>query len=69
MNSLPAPCKIVGRRRIPATPAERHERSWRLEREVRLLNPFPRPRGFVFKVRTWGEWEAWKKAQTNPRLW
>ncbi len=41
----------------------------RLEREVDLLNPFPRPRGFVFKARTWQEWEKWRASQDNPRLW
>jgi hypothetical protein len=61
--------KVVGRRRAPETPHERHERAWRLEREVELLHPWPRPRGFVFKARTWEEYERWRAAQENPRLW
>lgn len=64
-----SPAKIVGQRRGPQTPAEFHARSVRLEREVDLLNPFPRPRGFVFKARTWQEWEKWRASQDNPRLW
>ncbi len=65
MNAL----KIVGKRPPPATAAEFHERSWILEREINLLNPFPRPHGFVIKARTWDEWEKWRAAQSNPRLW
>lgn len=61
--------KIVGRIRLPGTPAENVLRAAKLEREVQLLNPFPRPRGFVFKAKTWDEWEAWKASQKNPRLW
>jgi hypothetical protein len=60
--------KIVGTRKPPQTPEEFHARSWRLEQEIRLINPFPRPRGFVVKAKTWEEWERWRRAQTNPRL-
>ena len=65
MNAI----KIVGNRRPPSSPAEFHTRSWLLEREIDLLNPFPRPRGFVFKARTWREWEQWRRGGENPRLW
>ena len=51
-----------------AIPAECLRRAWRLERELNLLNPFPRPRGFVFKAKTWEEWHAWRAAHENPRL-
>ncbi len=61
--------KIVGKRRPLSTPAEFHERSRLLEREIDLLNPFPRPRGFVFKARTWAEWEQWRRRGDNPRIW
>lgn len=60
--------KVVGRRRPCNDPADCVERAWRLERELDLLNPFPRPRGFVFKAKTWEEWHAWRAAQSNPRL-
>ncbi len=40
-----------------------------LQAQAELLNPYPRPRGFVFKARTRAEYERWRKAQANPRLW
>jgi hypothetical protein len=62
--------KIVGkRRRELAAPAECVARAAILQRQVDLMNPFPKPRGFVFKARTWEEYEQWRKAQDNPRLW
>jgi hypothetical protein len=62
--------KIVGqRRREPATPAECVARAVILPRQVDLMNPFPKPRGFVFKARTREEYGRWRKAQDNPRLW
>lgn len=63
------PQKTVGKRLPPATPQEAHARARVLERELQILNPYPRPYGFVFKAKTWEEWEAWKRAQDNPRLW
>ena len=61
--------KVVGKRRAPSTPVECYRRAHVLELEVNKLNPYPRPRGFVFKARTRAEYEAWRKAQSNPRLW
>ncbi len=61
--------KTVGRRRAALTPAECVRRSWILEQEVDKLNPHPRPRGFVFKARTWEDWSVWRSSQANPRLW
>jgi len=61
--------KIVGKIREPRTPEEAFRRAAVMEREMNRLNPFPRPRGFVFKARTWAEYEAWRKAQDNPRSW
>lgn len=64
------PVKIVGiRRREPAGPAEYRRRARELQEHADRLNPWPRPRGFVFKARTWGDYEAWRRAQENPRLW
>ena len=60
--------KVVGKRRRAADPASCHRRALALMREAEKICPFPRPRGFVFKARTWEEYEAWKKAQPNPRL-
>ena len=66
MNAL----KIVGdRRRRPANPAEYQARALILQRQLENVNPFPRPRGFVFKARTREEFEQWRRAQNNPRLW
>ena len=66
--------KIVGKRRnsedpSPISPEEALRRASILQAQAELLNPFPRPRGFVFKAKTREEYERWRKAQSNPRLW
>jgi hypothetical protein len=63
--------KVVGRRRFQSqvSPIESHRRAMALQVRVDRLNPFCRPRGFVFKAKSWADYEAWKKKQTNPRLW
>ncbi|MFH0909727.1 MAG: hypothetical protein V1929_13290 [bacterium] len=63
--------KTVGRRASDARqgPTDFLRRAEILQRSADQLNPFPKPRGFVFKARTWADYEAWRKAQTNPRLW
>jgi hypothetical protein len=66
--------KIVGKRRVsdeltPITPEEALRRATILQAQAELLNPYPRPRGFVFKAKTREEYERWRKAQSNPRLW
>jgi hypothetical protein len=66
--------KIVGKRRTtqdltPDTPENALRRAAVLQAQAELLNPYPKPRGFVFKARTWEEYERWRKAQKNPRLW
>ena len=66
--------KIVGHRRrsddaVPLLPAEALRRACELQAQTELLNPYPRPRGFVFKARTREDYERWRKAQANPRLW
>lgn len=68
------PVKIVGRRRTsedssPVSPAEALARAAVLQEQANRLNPYPRPRGFVFKARTRDEYERWRQAQANPRLW
>jgi hypothetical protein len=69
MNSGRA--KIVGRRRDAAESSPEHffRRAESLQRSVDELNPFPRPRGFIFKARTREAYDAWRRAQANPRLW
>jgi hypothetical protein len=66
--------KIVGNRRVnepsqALPPEEALRRAAVLQAQVDLLNPYPRPRGFVYKARTREEYEHWRKAQGNPRLW
>ena len=66
--------KIVGHRPHSLTPElltpeEALRRAAVLQAQADALNPYPKPRGFVFKAKTWEEYEAWRKAQSNPRLW
>lgn len=61
--------KVVGRRRGPATPEEALRRSHGLQQQLELLNPYPRPRGFVFKAKTYADYEKWRRSQSNARLW
>ena len=62
--------KIVGtRRQNPATPAEYLARAGVLQDQLNVLNPFPRPRGFVVKAKTWEDLDRWRNAHANPRLW
>jgi len=63
--------KIVGkafRLELPG-PAEARRRARLLQEHLDRVSPFPRPRGFVFKARTWEAYEAWRRSQDNPRLW
>lgn len=52
-----------------ASPIEFHRRALALQARLERLNPFHRPRGFVFKAKTREDYDAWKRQQTNPRLW
>ncbi len=64
--------KVVGhpsRLLKPASPAEALRRAARLQAQADALNPYPKPRGFVFKAKSREEYERWRKAQANPRLW
>ena len=61
--------KVVGTRRRATDPVSCHRRALALMRQAEKLCPFPRPRGFVFKARTWEDYAEWRKAQPNPRLW
>jgi hypothetical protein len=61
--------KIVGRRTRSGTPEECLRRAWQLQQQAERLSPYPRARGFIFKARTREEYEAWRRGQSNPRLW
>jgi hypothetical protein len=63
MNSL----KVVGRRKPPQTPEEFHGMGSRLDREIDALRPAPRPRGFVFKARTWEDFARWQASRDSTR--
>ena len=69
-----SPVKVVGNRRTtlntgPLDPAEALRRATVLQQQADQLNPYPRPRGFVFKARTWEDYARWRREQVNPRLW
>ncbi len=59
--------KLVGNR-IAETPVEYYRQGARLYASLERWNPYPRPRGKVFKFRTWEDLEKWRQSQTNPRL-
>jgi len=66
--------KVIGMRRRneepdPNAPEESLKRAVTLQAQADLLNPYPRPRGFVFKARTREDYERWRRNQANPRLW
>jgi hypothetical protein len=52
--------KVVGQRKRPRTPAELHALGARLDRELSVVRPFVRKRGFVFKARNWNELADWE---------
>jgi len=65
-----APVKIVGGRNQTAqSPADFRRRALALQRHLDRVHPWPRPRGWVYRARTWREYADWRQAQTNPRLW
>lgn len=61
--------KIVGRRLAPASAADCLRHANILVRAAAQLSPYRRPRGFVFKARTYADYERWRREQTNPWLW
>ena len=62
--------KIVGsRHKEPESPAHSVRRAERIIAEANRLAPQSKPRGFVVKSKTWQEYAAWRRAQTNPRFW
>jgi hypothetical protein len=52
--------KVVGHRKAPQTPQEFYALGARLDRELAVVRPFRRKRGFVFKARTWDELAKWE---------
>jgi hypothetical protein len=52
--------KVVGHRKTPQTPQEFYALGARLDRELSIVRPFSRNRGFVFKARTWEDLAKWE---------
>ena len=52
--------KVVGHRKTPKTPQEFYALGARLDRELAVVRPFSRKRGFVFKARTWDDLAKWE---------
>jgi hypothetical protein len=52
--------KVVGRRETARTPAEFHALGARLDRELSVVRPFERKRGFILKARSWDELAHWE---------
>jgi len=66
--------KVIGTRRrtddlVGVQPEEALRRAAILQAQANRLNPYPQPRGFFFKARTWEEYERWRRSRSNPRLW
>ena len=64
--------KIVGQRTgryLRDDPVACYFRAEKLIQDMDRINPFPRPRGFVYKAKSWEDYAAWRRAQSNPRLW
>ena len=60
--------KKVGNRLPKTNPASCLLRAGKIIKEANILAQHPKPQGFVFKSRTWKDYETWKKEQSNPRL-
>jgi len=58
--------KVVGNRRVVSSPEESLRRAERLSAEADLLASHPRPRGFIFKAKTWAAYESWKRRRPIP---
>lgn len=62
--------KILGKVKRPedSTSKNNLRKAFVLIWEMDRINRYLRPRGFVFKARTWEEYEKWCKSQDNPHL-
>ena len=54
---------------MPNTLEANCRRGRRLNAQMDRLNPYSRPRGFVYKARSLGKYEQWRQMQANSRLW
>jgi hypothetical protein len=62
--------KVVGMRK-PATgsPSDFVRRASSIIDAANRICPVQKPRGFVFKAKTWDAYSNWKRSQANPRFW
>ncbi|MDQ2869034.1 MAG: hypothetical protein M3R59_11605 [Verrucomicrobiota bacterium] len=60
--------KTVGNRPVPKTPAEFHALGARLDREIEIVRPFIRKRGFVVEARTWNEMAEWENRRAAEEV-
>ena len=61
--------KVVGRKQALLSPEESFRAALILIRQAEKLSPYPRPRGFVHKSRTYEDYTRWRRSQANPWLW
>jgi hypothetical protein len=61
--------KAVGRKQVFLSPEESLRQAMILIRQAEKLSPYPRPRGFVHKAKTYEDFARWRRAQSNPWLW
>ena len=61
--------KVVGRKQVLRSPEESFRAAMILIRQAEKLSPYPRPRGFVHKSRTYEDYTRWRRSQPNPWLW
>jgi hypothetical protein len=71
MNLMRKKVKRVGRSEdaVVLSPAECHARHLRLQEHADRMNPYEKPRGFVFRAPSRRAYDAWRAGQANPRLW
>ena len=59
--------RVIGQRKEPKTPEEFYALGEQLDREAKVLAPFPRNRGFVFKARTWDDLKRFEDERARAR--
>jgi hypothetical protein len=61
--------KVIGRKPVLLSPEENLREAMILIRQAERLSPYPRPRGFVHKAKTYDDYARWRRSQPNPWLW
>ena len=55
--------KVLGRKPTLLSPGESLREAMILIRQAEQLSPYPRPRGFVHKARTYEDYARWRRSQ------